>query len=388
MFVTGEPGIGKTTLVEAFLTEVSMQAWNGRGQCVEQYGSGEAYLPILEALNRLCQRTDGEKLITTLEQYAPTWLVQMPALLDDEQFEKLKYKVSGSTRERMLREMAECFEAFTKTSPLIFWLEDLHWADHATVELLSYLARRPEPARFMLIGTYRPADLIVNEHPLREVIHEIFVKGMGVECPLEFLTPEAVTAYVASRTGDELDRAARLGQVIHERTEGNALFMVSVVNHLTEQGLLSETDARSSVPEAIHAVADAIPGGLQQLIERQLGRLSPEQQHLLEVASVAGSEFTAFATAAGMDTDGDVVEEQCEELAVSGQFLTEVGFTEWDNGTISGRYRFRHALYQQALYNRLTQVRRTRLHKAIGETLESVSGESAGNIATETSGPF
>ena len=383
VFVTGEPGIGKTTLVDAFLVEVATQAWHARGQCVEQYGAGEAYLPVLEALNRLCQRAGSEALVSSLERYAPSWLVQMPALLVDEHFEKLKLRVAGATLERMLREMAEALEAFTHMQPLILWLEDLHWADHATIELLSYLARRPEPARLMVIGTYRPADLIVTGHPLREVSQEVFAKGIGVECPLEFLNREAVTAYVTSRLGDEMDTATQLGPVIHQRTEGNAPFMVSVVNHLVEQGLLSKTGARLSESDSIHAIADTIPSGLRQLIERQLERLSPEQQRLLEIASVSGTEFTAFAVASGTDTDVELVEEQCEQLAVSGQFLMEIGFTEWDNGTISGRYRFRHALYQQALYDRLAQVRRTRLHKAIGQALESVYGKSAGSVAAE-----
>ena len=118
VFVTGEAGIGKTTLVDAFLQTLvpspqhpTPSSWLGRGQCIEQYGAGEAYMPILEALGRLCRELGGERLITLLNQHAPTWLVQMPTLLDAAELETLQRKVQGATRERMLREMAEAVDA-------------------------------------------------------------------------------------------------------------------------------------------------------------------------------------------------------------------------------------------------------------------------------------
>lgn len=129
IFVTGEPGIGKTTLVEAFLAQVAAEGtvWIGRGQCIEHYGAGEAYLPVLAALGRLCREPGGERLIALLNQYAPTWLVQMPALLSAADLEALQRKTAGATRERMLRELAEAMEALTTEQPLVLWLEDLHW---------------------------------------------------------------------------------------------------------------------------------------------------------------------------------------------------------------------------------------------------------------------
>ena len=91
VFVTGEPGIGKTTVVEAFLEQVSTphNLWTACGQCLEHYGAGEAYLPMLEALGRLCQQPTGQPLIALLHQYAPSWLAQMAWLLGSEEREKL-----------------------------------------------------------------------------------------------------------------------------------------------------------------------------------------------------------------------------------------------------------------------------------------------------------
>src|SRR5712692_8869631 len=131
VFVTGEVGIGKTTVVEAFLARLAdeheheHELWIGRGQCIEHYGAGEAYLPVLDALGRLCRELEGERLLEVLSQHAPTWLVQMPALLSGAELDALQRKTAGATRERMLRELAEAVGALTAERPLVLWVEDL-----------------------------------------------------------------------------------------------------------------------------------------------------------------------------------------------------------------------------------------------------------------------
>ena len=154
VFVTGEAGLGKTTLVEAFVAELGTHGplWIGHGQCVEHYGAGEAYLPVLEALGRLCRGPGGQELVALLGQQAPTWLVQMPGLVRAADLETLRRRIVGATRERMLRELAEALELLTAQQPLVLVLEDLHWSDPSTLDLLAVLARRREPARLLLIG--------------------------------------------------------------------------------------------------------------------------------------------------------------------------------------------------------------------------------------------
>jgi predicted ATPase len=131
VFVTGDLGMGKTTLVEAFLTHITRQAspWLTRGQCIAHYGTGEAYMPALEALTRLCREPGGERLLELLSQQAPTWMAQMPALLNTGELEALQREVQGATRERMLREMADAVEVLTADKPLVSVLEDLHLSD-------------------------------------------------------------------------------------------------------------------------------------------------------------------------------------------------------------------------------------------------------------------
>jgi len=171
VFVTGEPGIGKTTVVETFLGQVAgeEELWIGRGQCVEHYGVGEAYLPVLEALGRLCREEDGKEVVALLRHQAPTWLVQMPAFLSTAELEELQRRTAGVTRERMLRELAEALEALTAERALILRLEDLHWSDYSTLDLLAVLARRQERARLLIVGTYRPVEVLTCDHPLKGV---------------------------------------------------------------------------------------------------------------------------------------------------------------------------------------------------------------------------
>src|SRR5439155_23698176 len=120
-------------------------------------------------------------------QQAPTWLLQMPTLLSVTELEALQRRVQGATQERMLRELAEAVEVLTITHPLVLVLEDLHWSDHATLALIGWLAGRREPARFLLLGTYRPVEIIVREHPLRAMKQDLAVHRLCTEMRLEML---------------------------------------------------------------------------------------------------------------------------------------------------------------------------------------------------------
>src|SRR5262245_55776942 len=141
--LVGEPGIGKTALVETFVAQVraTEDVWVGQGQCMDRYGMGEAYLPVLEALGRLGRGPAGAPLVAVLRRYAPSWLVHLPALLTPEDRERLKHLASSVTPARMLRELAEAFEVLTAARPLVLVLEDLHWSDRATLAWLAYVVR-------------------------------------------------------------------------------------------------------------------------------------------------------------------------------------------------------------------------------------------------------
>jgi predicted ATPase len=165
VFVTGEPGIGKTTVTKSFCASLALgsEARIGRAQCIEQYGWEEPYMPILEALTRLCNEAGGDHLVEVLNRVAPSWLAQMPALLSEPERERLAGIAQGVTQPRMLREMAEALEALSHETPLVLVFEDLHWNDASTLELIAVIGRCAEPARLLVIGTYRPVEMLTND---------------------------------------------------------------------------------------------------------------------------------------------------------------------------------------------------------------------------------
>jgi predicted ATPase/DNA-binding winged helix-turn-helix (wHTH) protein len=384
VFVTGEAGLGKTTLVETFMAELGHQGplWIGHGQCVEHYGVGEPYLPVLEALGRLCRGPGGQEWVALLEQQAPTWLGQMPGLIRAADLETLRHRSGGATRERMLRELAEALERLTAQQPLVLVLEDLQWSDPSTLDLIAVLARRREPARLLLIATYRPPEVQRRAHPLHTIQQELQLHGHGVELPLTLLTEEAVATYLACRLPG-LPQVDRLARLVHQRTEGNPLFIVTLVDFWLIQGALLEQDGVWTLAATVEALHNGVPDSLRQMIDRQLDGLSAEEQRVLEAASVAGVEFSAAGVAAGLAQEVEPVDDWCTALARRGQFLRASGEHMWPDGTVAGCYSFVHALYQQVLYHRGSAAQRVRLHQRIGARLEAGYGAQVDAIAAE-----
>jgi DNA-binding winged helix-turn-helix (wHTH) protein len=154
VFLSGEGGIGKTTVIDLWLTHLTARStgWLGRGQCAEHYSAGEPYLPVLEALGQLGRGPAGAALLAVLRRYAPMWLVQLPGLVSAPELERVQRQVQGATQARMIRELAEALAVLTADTPLVLVLEDLHWSDSATVECLASLAQRREPAREEVAG--------------------------------------------------------------------------------------------------------------------------------------------------------------------------------------------------------------------------------------------
>jgi predicted ATPase/DNA-binding winged helix-turn-helix (wHTH) protein len=382
LFVTGEPGIGKTALVEACFEALAAPdaARIGWGQCVEHYGPGAAYLPVLEALGRLCRGPAGPTIIGHLRQWAPAWLAQLSGVLPPAEREQLQRQARRPSRERMLRELVEALEALTREQLLVLVLEDLHWSDTSTVEVLTMLARRRELARLLVLGTYRPAELILRAHPLKQAKAELQLHGHCAELVLGPLPQEAVAAYVAQHFPAPV--AAAIAPAVYQHTDGHPLFMAQVAAYLAPQvGLDSCIDEAVATPVA--QALEAIPSGVQQLIELQLERLRPDEQQVLAMASVIGVEFAVASVAAGLQVSPEGPEAVCETLARQGPFLEACGLAVWPDGTLSGRYRFRHALYQAVLYRRLAEVQRVQGHQRIGARLETGYGARAGEIAVE-----
>lgn len=389
VFITGEAGIGKTTVIDTFVTQLESTAdvWIGRGQCIEHYGAGEPYLPLLEALGRLGRGPQGARVVAVLRQQAPSWLVHLPALITPEESAALQMRVGSATRERMLRELAEAIETLTAVSPLIVVLEDLHWSDVSTVEWVAYVARRRDPARLFVVGTYRSVEAITHNHPVRTVTQDLHQQGQGSQLVLGYLTEAHVTVYLTQRFGD-MSELKRLSRLLHQRTHGHPLYLVMLVDDIVRHGGLSALEARWGRSGEPQSVVLEVPESLRHMIERQLEQLAPEDQTLLEAASIAGVEFAAAIVAAAVDDTVEAIEVRCDALARQGLFVHVRDTAVWPDGTVTAHYGFRHALYQEVFYERVSVSRRARWHGQIGVRLELGYGMQGRQIAAELAEHF
>jgi len=154
-----------------------------RGLCIEYRGSGKPYLPVLDAIGRLFRGSEAERTLAVLGKYAPTWLEQLPGVVRAKLHETPQLLLIGATRNRILAEMVDALEALSADRPRVLVLEDLHWSDRATLDLINWLARRRELTQLFLLGTYRP----VRAHPLHAVTSELGMHGLAEEMPLELL---------------------------------------------------------------------------------------------------------------------------------------------------------------------------------------------------------
>jgi predicted ATPase len=382
VMVTGEAGIGKTSVVDAFVAQLAATEtfWVGRGQCIEQYGAGEAYLPLLEVLGELGRRPDGTHLLELLHEQAPSWLLQLPALVPFEAYDALQRRGQGATQARMLRELAEAVESLTVDRPLVMVLEDLHWSDVSTLDWLSSVARRRPAARLLVLGTYRPTDAVVHQHPVHAVIQELLVHGQCRELALGYVHEAGIATYLAKRFG-ECIWLSRLAHVLHQRTRGNPLFLITVVDELVRQGTLMPGATGWELEGEPTSVAVEVPENLWQVIERQRVQLATEDQMLLEAASVAGVEFAAALVASCVDRETEALEARYDTLARQGQFVQSRGTVAWPDGTVTAQYAFRHALYHEFLYARVPASRQVRWHRQFGRRLEAAYGSQTSEIA-------
>jgi DNA-binding winged helix-turn-helix (wHTH) protein/predicted ATPase len=394
VFVTGSPGSGKTALVESFIRSVEEGTTRVIvGHCFEQFGAGEPYMPIWEALGRISSADAPREVASLVERHA------------------IAHEASAATTtteprampERLLREMIDGIDALAADAPLVLGLEDVQWADFSTLDLISALARRRHsPARLLVLATYRSEEVATPEHPLRALLQRLVPAGLCTQLPLSFLDEPAVAGYVAKRCpGAALPPS--FAKRLHQRTEGHPLFLVHLLDDLIEQRVLFEDPAKGWVLSGNDAGVDddrgaawvavletQVPGTVRAMIDLQVDRLSPAERRVLEAAAVAGVEFSAAAVAGALSEDGvagDVVpaESVCETLAQRYRFLQPRGVAEWPDGTAATHYRFVHELYHNVVYERIPAARRAQMHRALGLRMESAwstrAGEEAATLA-------
>jgi predicted ATPase/DNA-binding winged helix-turn-helix (wHTH) protein len=381
VFVTGEAGIGKSALVDTFLDQLrtSHAARIAYGQCLDHHGVGEPYLPLIEVLTRLGGGPDGTTVKQILSTQAPSWLAQMPSLWTPSERIALEAR-SRPTRERMMRELTLAVEAIAADSPLVLKLEDIHWSDASTLDWIAHVARRSEPTRLMVLATFRPVDMAATKVGLTSLMTELALHRWCTEIPLNPLNLQAIESYLKAHLGDDHDamRMREMAALLLERTGGNPLFMTSIVAQLLQQ----------EVPTRMPGAIVSIPHDTRRFIDQQIDELNESERNLLTAASVIRRKFATAAVAAVTEIDIEQVETTCAHLARQGVFIVAAGSTAWPDGTRTELYSFRHDLYRELLYDRLSATRRALSHARVGHRLEAAWTGKLDVIASELAEHF
>lgn len=388
VFVTGEPGIGKTSLVEAFLQQLSghLQMRVGFGQCIESYREQEAFYPILEAFGRLLHDSAGQDFAELLARHAPTWLVQFSGVVSSADPEALSGQVVGAGRERMLREICKALEILTAETPLVLVIEDLHWTDHSTLDFIAALSRRREQARLLLLATYRPVEVILSAHPLRELKSELCLHGHASEIPLELLNKDSVANYLTNNFSAAI--SDQIVDDVHQKTDGNPLFVVALMNHLVDQAMIGKANGEWKLECDAGQLRTIVPDSLIEIIQKQVEQLTPKEQELLTAASVIGHSFSTAVLATSLDGKWAEIDEACDSLSRRHLLLTRGGLLDLPDGQISGLFQFTHALHRDAIYNNCRPAARCLLHHRVGEAIEKIWREQEQETAAELARHF
>ena len=375
VFITGEPGIGKTTLLDAFQQRNTRVPGLriARGQCVEGFGGKEPYYPLLDALGRLTRGSDHAALRQTLVTCAPTWLIQFPALVTAAQRDALQRDIVGATRERMVREICEALDVLTAKAPLVLLLEDLQWADPSTLDVVSALARRRETARLAVLATHRPMDAALSRSVLQRLERDLQVHGLCEEIALGPLAAADVGQYLAAELGGALH--PDLPKVIHRQSGGNPLFMTALVAEMRAKGWIVEDAGAWTLSASLDDVELGVPATLQRMLELQFDDLSTLEQRILEAGSVCGERFHTSVVSSALETAPRELEDACESLAARRLFIRAAGTDALAGARPSACYEFSHALHREAIYGRLSGVGRARLHHRVAQCLQAFSAE-------------
>jgi predicted ATPase len=383
--VAGEPGIGKTTLVEDFLAELAAegQCTITRGRCSERLAGTEAYLPLLEALESLLQSRSNPAVARGLKEIAPTWYEQVvPLSGGDKESAQLPAEVKAASQERMKRELGNFLQELARQRPLVLFFDDLHWADVSTIDVLSFLAGKFDALNVLIVVTYRPSDMLLVKHPFLQIKPDLQARGLCHELTLEFLSEAEIVEYLALEFPDHCF-PAEFPRLIYAKTEGSPLFMVDLARYLRDRNVIAQTSGVWTLAQDLPDIERELPESVRGMIERKIAQLSEEDRELLTTASVQGNEFNSAVLARVLNLEADEVEGRLEMLEQVLAFVQLVSERELPNRTLTLRYRFVHVLYQNALYGLLRVTRKASLSAAVAQVIEGFYGEQRASVANE-----
>lgn len=372
VLVGGEPGIGKTRLAARFAAEVRSEgATVLAGRCDEE--ALRPYQPWAEAVGGYLRSCSRGRIPTSLGRGAALLARLLPELADRlPELPEPLWSDPETERFRLFEAVASFLAELCRTRPLLVVLDDLHWADKGTVLLLRHLLRRAEPAAVMVLATHRDTQA-EQAFPLAEALGDLRRERVVERLALSGLGEAEVKALLDATANPDADaRASALARGLRAETEGNPFFIGELIRHLAETGAVHQRDGRWISDRRVDQLG--IPEQVQEVVARRLAHLSEAANRTLATAAVVGREFRLDVLEALGDLDEDSLLDALEEAATAG-VVREVP-------EALGAYAFSHALVRETLYEKLSAVRRVRLHRRIGEALEALHGP-ASSAATE-----
>jgi len=402
VLVTGEAGMGKTFLIEHFLALTAGRHPNVRiaqGQCSERFGQGEGYLPFIEALSMLLagkdQKSLREKVLAIAADTAPSWLEAIPvvgqslrASFETAQAVRTHFwegetrRVTAPDQERMLQEYAGLLTRLAQENPLLLFLDDLHWSDAASVDLLVHLSRRIRGSPILILGAYRPSDVDVGRdgqpHPLRKAVQDMRRYNACQDMPLDRLQRSECTALIAAEFPDN-DFPASFRDFLFRHSGGTALFITEMLRFVRDQELVQRRNGTWRLMQPVESVQ--LPRSVESIVAMRIDRLEEDLRRPLQSASVEGERFLSTSLAKVLDVDELDLEERLGAAERVHRFIRTEGDLEigWELATV---YEFAHILFQKTLYDGLQPKQRVLLHRRVGLALEELYGEKADEIAS------
>jgi len=360
LLLVGEPGIGKTRTASELCTYARLRGAQVLiGRCYEGEGA-PAYWPWVQAIRSYVAECDSGALqsemgpgAADIAQMVSEVHVKLPGLAAPPAIEP------DHARFRLFESITTFLKNASRRQPLVLLLDDLHWADKASLLMMQFLARDLTGARLLMLGTYRDVEL-GRQHPLAQMLAELAREQIGTRVLLRGLGEPEVARYIEMTAG--IAPSDALVAAVFRETEGNPFFLSEVVRLLVADGRLQDTGDTSSWTVAI-------PQSVREVVGRRLDRLSADCNAVLTVAAVVGREFGLDALERLTAHDGDRLLALLEE-AEAARVIDEVEVQGQRN--VIGRYSFAHALIRETLYGELSTTRRVRLHKQIGETMEAL----------------